>query len=134
MTGERTEEKKNHKPLKIAQFEEFSSREEAVKRESDLKTGFGRKWLKELITSGRARQAGGTWVAKKIFTKRITHTIDFQIDGAEFELYRDVTRFVKQESARAAAEGEDPRARAIGLLMSLYHRVGPLGPPPRPDP
>ncbi len=40
----------------------------------------------------------------------------------EFELYRDVTRFVKRESARAAAEGEDPRARAIGFLMSLYQR------------
>jgi len=37
--------------------------------------------------------------------------VDFQIDGAEFDLYRDVTRFVKRESARAAAEGED-RARA----------------------
>ncbi|MGH8608924.1 MAG: helicase-related protein, partial [Gammaproteobacteria bacterium] len=36
--------------------------------------------------------------------------------------YRDVTRFVKRESARAAAEGEDPRARAIGFLMSLYQR------------
>ena len=48
--------------------------------------------------------------------------MDFQIDGAEFALYRDVTRFVKRESARAAAESEDPRARAIGFLMSLYQR------------
>ena len=48
--------------------------------------------------------------------------MDFQIDGAEFDLYRDVTRFVKRESARAAAEGEDPRARAVGFLMSLYQR------------
>ena len=58
------------------------------------------------------RQPDGLWVAKKIFTKRIPHTVDFQIDGAEFDLYRDVTRFVKRESARAAAQGEDPRARA----------------------
>jgi adenine-specific DNA methylase len=49
---------KRHKPVRIAHWEEFSSREESVKRESDLKTGFGRKWLKELIASGRARQAG----------------------------------------------------------------------------
>lgn len=49
---------KAHKPIKIAHFEELNSREEAVKRESDLKTGFGRKWLKDLIESGRARQAG----------------------------------------------------------------------------
>jgi SNF2 family DNA or RNA helicase len=68
------------------------------------------------------RQQDGTWAAKPIFTKRIPHTVDFAIDGAEFDLYRDVTRFVKRESARAAAEGEDPRARAIGFLMSLYQR------------
>src|SRR3989337_4438773 len=68
------------------------------------------------------KREGGTWAAEKIFTKRIPHTVDFHIDGAEFDLYRDVTRFVKRESARAAAEGEDPRARAIGFLMSLYQR------------
>src|SRR6202049_1034853 len=68
------------------------------------------------------RQEDETWAAKPIFTKRIPHTVDFAIDGTEFELYRDVTRFVKRESARAAAQGEDPRARAIGFLMSLYQR------------
>ena len=44
------------------------------------------------------------------------------MDGAEFELYRAVTRFVKRQSARAAAQGDDPRARAVGFLMSLYQR------------
>ena len=32
----------------------------AVKREQDLKTGFGRKWLKRELKAGRTRQAGGT--------------------------------------------------------------------------
>lgn len=67
-------------------------------------------------------QPDGSWAAKPIFTKRIPRTVEFQIDGDEFKLYRDVTRFVKRESARAAADGEDPRARAIGFLMSLYQR------------
>jgi restriction endonuclease S subunit/predicted GIY-YIG superfamily endonuclease len=49
---------RRHKPVRIAHYEEFSTRGEAVKRESNLKTGFGRKWLKKLIASGRARQAG----------------------------------------------------------------------------
>lgn len=49
---------KVHHPVKIVHYEEFSTREEAVKREHDLKTGFGRKWLKREIKSGRARQAG----------------------------------------------------------------------------
>jgi superfamily II DNA or RNA helicase len=77
---------------------------------------------KEAMVYFPERRPDGTWAAEKIFTKRIPHTVDFHIDGAEFELYREVTRFVKRESARAAAEGEDPRARAIGFLMSLYQR------------
>jgi Superfamily II DNA and RNA helicases len=68
------------------------------------------------------RRPDATWIAEKIFTKRIPHPVAFQIDGAEFDLYRDVTRFVKQQSAKAAAQGDDPRARAVGFLMSLYQR------------
>jgi superfamily II DNA or RNA helicase len=77
---------------------------------------------KEAMVYFPERRDDGTWAAAPIFTKRIPHTVDFQIDGAEFDLYRDVTRFVKRESARAAAADEDPRARAIGFLMSLYQR------------
>lgn len=47
-----------HKPIRIAHYEEFSSRKEAVERERNLKTGYGRKYLKRLIKSGQARQAG----------------------------------------------------------------------------
>ncbi|MBI4584112.1 MAG: DUF3883 domain-containing protein [Planctomycetes bacterium] len=77
---------------------------------------------KEAMVYFPERKADGSWAAEKIFTKRITHTVDFQIDGPEFKLYQEVTRFVKQQSARAAAEGDDPRARAVGFLMSLYQR------------
>jgi superfamily II DNA or RNA helicase len=77
---------------------------------------------KEAMVYFPEREAGGTWVARKIFTKRIPHTVDFQLDGDEFELYREVTRFVKRQSVRAAAQGDDPRARAVGFLMSLYQR------------
>lgn len=44
---------KTHKPLQIIHFEEYNTRDEAVKRESDLKTGFGRKWIKREIAAGR---------------------------------------------------------------------------------
>jgi len=67
-------------------------------------------------------RVNGEWVAKRIFTKRIPHSVEFQIDGPEFELYRTVTRFVKRQSTRAAAAGDDPRARAVGFLMALYQR------------
>jgi superfamily II DNA or RNA helicase len=67
-------------------------------------------------------QPDGSWRAEPVFTKRIPRTIDFAIDGAELDLYRDVTRFVKRQSAAAAARGEDTRARAVGFLMALYQR------------
>ena len=77
---------------------------------------------KEAMVYFPQRKADGTWEAKKIFTKRIPTTVDFHIDGAEDELYREVTAFVKAQSHRAAANGDDPRARAIGFLMALYQR------------
>src|SRR5437773_1601743 len=77
---------------------------------------------KEAMVYFPERQPDGTWAARKIFTKRITRTADFQLDGDEFELYREVTQFVKRQSARAAAQGEDARARAVGFLMALYQR------------
>ena len=77
---------------------------------------------KEAMVYFPERQPDGSWAAEKIFTKRIPHTVDFQFDGPEFELYKDVTRFVKRQSAKAAAQGDDPRARAVGFLMSLYQR------------
>ncbi|QAA76826.1 MAG: ATP-dependent RNA helicase [Candidatus Bipolaricaulis sibiricus] len=77
---------------------------------------------KEAMVYFPERRPDGTWVAEKIFTKRIPHTVEFQIDGPEFDLYRDITRFVKQQSTKAAAQGDDPRARAVGFLMSLYQR------------
>ncbi len=77
---------------------------------------------KEAMVYFPERRPDGSWAAEKIFTRRIPRTVDFQIDGAEFDLYREITRFVKCQSAKAAAEGDDPRARAVGFLMSLYQR------------
>jgi len=77
---------------------------------------------KEAMVYFPQRMPDGTWEAKKIFTKRIPTTVDFHIDGAEDELYREVTAFVKAQSHRAAASGDDPRARAIRFLMALYQR------------
>jgi superfamily II DNA or RNA helicase len=77
---------------------------------------------KEAMVYFPEQQPDGAWVAKRIFTKRIPHAVEFQIDGAEFELYRDVTRFVKRQSALADARDDDPRSRAVGFLMALYQR------------
>ena len=77
---------------------------------------------KEAMVYFPERQPDGGWAAQPVFTKRITRTADFAIDGDEFTLYEEVTRFVKRQSTRAAAQGDDRRARAVGFLMSLYQR------------
>ena len=77
---------------------------------------------KEAMVQFPERGDDGAWVARPVFTKRIPHTAGFSLDGAEHDLYRDVTRFVKRQSGRAAAQGDDLRARAVGFLMSLYQR------------
>jgi superfamily II DNA or RNA helicase len=77
---------------------------------------------KEAMVYFPERQADGTWSARKVFTKRIPRTVSFAIDGAEFELYDEVTKFVRRQSEAAAARGDDSRARAVGFLMALYQR------------
>src|SRR5215469_14079957 len=77
---------------------------------------------KEAMVYFPEKGAEGEWVARKVFTKRIPHTVDFKIEGDEWELYNEVTRFVRRQSAAAAARGEDTKARAVGFLMALYQR------------
>ncbi len=73
-------------------------------------------------SAGGAHGASGDWKARPVFTRRIPRTVGFTIDDAEQELYAEITRFVKRQSVRAAARGDDPRARAVGFLMALYQR------------
>jgi type I restriction enzyme M protein len=52
-------------PVEPIHWEVFSTREDAVKREDDLKTGFGRKWLKREYDNGRlaaASRQAGAWI------------------------------------------------------------------------
>lgn len=77
---------------------------------------------KEAMVYFPERQPDGAWASRPIFTKRIPHGASFNIDGVEFELYRDVTNFVKSQSRAAAEMGDDARARAVGFLMALYQR------------
>ena len=77
---------------------------------------------KEAMVYFPERQADGEWAALPVFTKRIPRTVNFTIDGPEYELYNEVTRFVKRQSRRAAEQEDNPRARAVGFLMSLYQR------------
>ena len=100
-------------------YADVKSIREAMERR---KAPFYLRRTKEAMVYFPERQADGTWTAMPVFTKRITNTADFLLDGDEFDLYQSVTRFVKRQSARAAAQGDDRRARAVGFLMSMYQR------------
>lgn len=57
-TGKGADWTKKHPPLRLVHWEEYNSRKEAINREKELKTGFGRKWIKRELAAGRTRQAG----------------------------------------------------------------------------
>lgn len=65
---------KKYPPQRLVHWEEFDSRENAVIREKELKTGFGRKWLKRELAAGRTRQAGepASVLLERIREKRAT--------------------------------------------------------------
>jgi superfamily II DNA or RNA helicase len=100
-------------------FADVKSIHEAMERR---RAPFYLRRTKEAMVYFPQRKPDGTWEAQKIFTKRIPRTVDFHIDGPEDELYREVTAFVKSQSHRAAASGDDARSRAIRFLMALYQR------------
>ena len=56
LNGKGADWTRSHKAKRIIHYEVYDTREEAVKRESDLKTGFGRTWLKREIEAGRNKE------------------------------------------------------------------------------
>ena len=45
-----------HKPIKIAYYEEFDTKEEAMKREAYFKSTAGKKWLAEKLSATACRK------------------------------------------------------------------------------
>jgi superfamily II DNA or RNA helicase len=62
-----------------------------------------------------------TGVVKSLFTKRIVKTAAFQISDSELEFYDALTRYVMEQSARAADENS-AAARAVGFTMAMLQR------------
>jgi superfamily II DNA or RNA helicase len=77
---------------------------------------------KEVMFDFPKRQSDGRWRANKLFKKRIPHTVAFDLEGEEWELYKAVTRYVQSQSARAAEAGDERRGRAVGFIMAMYQR------------
>ena len=100
-------------------YADVKSIEEAMARR---RAPFYLRRTKEAMVYFPERQENGEWATMPVFTKRLPKTADFNIEDDELKLYKDVTDFVKRQSRRAAAQGDDRRAHAIGFLMSMYQR------------
>jgi superfamily II DNA or RNA helicase len=74
--------------------------------------------LKEALVSFPDPDTG---VVKALFTKRIVQTTPFEISNEEFDLYDQLTRYVEDQSIKAAKE-DSPRARAVGFTMAMLQR------------
>jgi superfamily II DNA or RNA helicase len=57
----------------------------------------------------------------KLFTKREVHTASFDLDGDEYEFYDALTRYVEDQSIKAAAD-ESARGRALTFTMAMLQR------------
>jgi superfamily II DNA or RNA helicase len=62
-----------------------------------------------------------TGEVKSLFTKRIVRTAKFEINNEELDFYDALTRYVQEQSIRAA-ETDSPQARAVGFTMAMLQR------------
>lgn len=62
-----------------------------------------------------------TGKVRRLFTNREVRTVRFELDGQEFEFYEALTRYVQDQSIRAAAD-PSARGRALGFTMVMYQR------------
>ena len=62
-----------------------------------------------------------TGEAKSLFTRRNVKTVPFQIDDEELDFYDALTRYVEDQSIRAASD-DSARGRALGFTMAMLQR------------
>src|ERR1017187_1624908 len=62
-----------------------------------------------------------TGKVKTLFTKRFVQTTEFQITEQEWEFYDALTRYVEDQSIKAASE-DSARGRALGFTMAMLQR------------
>ena len=56
-----------------------------------------------------------------LFTNRDVRTAKFDLDGEEYDFYDALTRYVEDQSMKAAAS-DSPQARALGFIMAMLQR------------
>ncbi|MEX2234021.1 MAG: helicase-related protein [Cyclobacteriaceae bacterium] len=96
-------------------YADISSIDEAIEQRS---APFYLRRVKEALVSFPDPETG---VITSLFTKRIVQTIEFKIEDDEWDFYNELTRYVEDQSIRAAADNS-ARARAVGFTMAMLQR------------
>ncbi len=96
-------------------YGDVKSLEEAMRR---AEAPFYLRRVKEALVGFPDPETGEV---KALFTKRFVHTAEFQIDADEWDFYDALSRYVDDQSVKAAAD-ESARGRALGFTMALLQR------------
>ena len=96
-------------------YGDVKSLEEAMRRNH---APFYLRRTKEALVSFPDPETGQV---KKLFTKREVHTAAFDLDGEEDDFYQALTRYVEDQSIKAASE-DSARGRALSFTMAMLQR------------
>src|SRR5689334_1543395 len=96
-------------------YGDVKSLEEAMRRHE---APFDLRRLKEALVSFPDPETGEV---KKLFTNRDVRTTKFELDGDEFDFYDALTRYVEDQSIKAAA-AENVQANILGFQMAMLQR------------
>lgn len=96
-------------------YGDVRSLEEAMKRHE---APFYLRRIKEALVTFPDPDTGKV---KTLFTKRNVQTTEFQIDDEEWDFYDALTRYVEDQSIKAASD-DSPRGRALGFTMAMLQR------------
>src|SRR5437867_4507730 len=96
-------------------YGDVKSLEEAMRKQE---APFYLRRVKEALVTFPDSQTGKV---KTLFTKRIVRTTEFQITLDELDFYDALTRYVEDQSIKAASE-DSARGRALGFTMAMLQR------------
>src|SRR5438876_3007635 len=96
-------------------YGDVKSLEEAMRKQE---APFYLRRVKEALVSFPDSETGKV---KALFTKRIVRTTEFKINLDELDFYDALTRFVEDQSIKAASE-DSARGRALAFTMAMLQR------------
>lgn len=96
-------------------YGDISSLEEAMHRNN---APFYLRRVKEALVTFPDPETGKP---KKLFTNRRVDTLEFKIDSDELDFYDELTRYVEDQSIKAAQD-DSAKGRALGFTMAMLQR------------